>query len=71
MKLSAIIQRENQGSFSLRPELDDASQGDTVDEARSSLKVSLDLFFESASLKEIQQRLSGEIYIAQIEAAFG
>ena len=45
-------------------ELDVASQGDTLKEA-------LDLFFECAPLKEIQQRLSGEIYVSQIEVAFG
>jgi predicted RNase H-like HicB family nuclease len=71
MKLSAIIQRENDGYVSLCPELDVASQGDTVEEARSNLKEALDLFFESAPLKEIQQRLSGEIYVSQIEVAFG
>ena len=71
MKLSAIIRRENQGYVSLCPELDVASQGDTVEEARSNLKEALDLFFECASLKEIQQRLSGEIYVSQIEVAFG
>ena len=71
MKLSAIIQRENQGYVSLCPELDVASQGDTVEEAKSNLKEALDLFFECAPLKEIQQRLSGEIYVSQIEVAFG
>ncbi len=71
MKLSAIIQRENQGYVSLCPELDVASQGDTVEEARSNLKEALDLFFECAPLQEIQQRLSGEIYFSQIEVAFG
>lgn len=71
MKLSAIIQREDQGFVSLCPELDVASQGDTVEEARNNLKEALDLFFECAPLKEIQQRLSGEIYVSQIEVAFG
>ena len=71
MKLSAIIRRENQGYVSLCPELDVASQGDTVEEARNNLKEALDLFFECAPLKEIQQRLSGEIYVSQIEVAFG
>ena len=70
MKLSAIIRRENQGYVSLCPELDIASQGNTVEEARSNLKEALDLFFESAPLKEIQQRLLGEIYVSQIEVAF-
>jgi len=71
MKLSAIIQRENQRYVSLCPELDVASQGDTVEEARSNLKEALELFFESAPLKEIQQRLSGETYVSQIAVAFG
>ena len=51
MKLGAIIQRENQRYVSLCPELDVASQGDTVEEARSNLKEALELFFESAPLK--------------------
>ena len=50
-RLTAIIQREADGYVSLCPELDIASQGDTVERARENLKEALDLFFETASLK--------------------
>ncbi len=52
-------------------ELDIASQGDTVQEARENHKEALELFFESASAKEIQERLHGEVYVSQIEVAVG
>ena len=47
-QLTAIIQREGDGYVALCPELDIASQGDTVSEARSNLKEALELFFETA-----------------------
>ena len=56
-QLTAIIEREGDGYVSLCPELDIASQGGTVDEARSSLKEALELFFEEASATEIERRL--------------
>ena len=57
MKLSAIIQGEGDGFVSLCPELDIASQGDTVSEAKKNLQEALDLFFECSSRNEIRQRL--------------
>ena len=56
-QLTAIIEREGDGYVSLCPELDIASQGATVDEARSNLKEALELFFEEASATEIERRL--------------
>ena len=56
-QLTAIIERESDGYVSLCPELDIASQGATVDEARSNLKEALELFFEEASATEIEWRL--------------
>ncbi len=55
-QLTAIIEREEDGYVSLCPELDIASQGDTVQEARENLREALELFFETASPKEIQTR---------------
>ncbi len=66
-QLTAIIQREGDGYVALCPELDIASQGDTVSEARSNLKEALELFFETAPDAEIQQRLTNEIYLTQVE----
>ena len=48
-RLTAIIEREGDGYVALCPELDIASQGDTVEEARRNLEEALELFFECAS----------------------
>ena len=71
MKLTAVIEREGNGYVSLCPELDIASQGDTVEEARDNLREALELFFEVASPEEVKQRLHGEIFITQVEVAVG
>ena len=70
-QLTAIIEREGNGYVSLCPELDIASQGDTIDEARSNLKEALSLFFECASPEEIKSRLAQEVYITPIEVIVG
>ena len=69
--LTAIIEREGDGYVSLCPELDIASQGDTVSEARDNLKEALELFFETASSAEIEERMHGEVYVTQVEVAAG
>jgi len=56
-QLTAIIEREGDGYVSLCPELDIASQGDTIEEARINLREALELFFETASPTEIRIRL--------------
>ncbi len=56
MRLTAIIEREGPGYASPCPELDVASQGDTVKQARENLKEALDLFFECASPEEVRSR---------------
>ena len=66
-QLTAIIEREGDGYVSLCPELDIASQGDTVEDARDNLKEALALFFEHASPNEIKTRLHNEIYITKLE----
>ena len=65
--LTAIIEREGNGYVSLCPELDVASQGDTIEEARKNVQEAVELFLESASTEEISQRLHGEIYVTQFE----
>jgi predicted RNase H-like HicB family nuclease len=70
-KLTAIIERENGGYVALCPELDVASQGDTVGDARKNLQEALELFFETASTEEIKTRLHDEIYITQLEVPVG
>ena len=53
-QLTAIIEREGNGYVSLCPQLDIASQGDTVQEAMENLREALELFFEAASPSEIR-----------------
>ena len=67
MKLTAIIEREGDGYVSLCPELDIASQGDTVEQARDNLREALELFFETASSEEIKKRLHDEVFVTQLE----
>ena len=47
-QLTAIVEREGDGYVALCPELDVASQGGTVAEARNNLAEALTLFFETA-----------------------
>jgi len=70
-QVTAIIEREGDGYVALCPELDIASQGDTVNEARNNLKEALELFFEAASPEEIKERLYTEVYVTQVEIAVG
>ena len=69
--LTAIVEREGDGYVALCPEVDVASQGDTVAEARANLREALTLFFETASAEELDGRLRGEIYVTQVEVAVG
>ena len=70
-QLTAIIEHEGDGYVALCPELDLASQGDTVQSARENLREALELFFESASAAEIKSRLREEVYVTQVEVAVG
>jgi predicted RNase H-like HicB family nuclease len=70
-QLTAIIEREEGGYISLCPELDIASQGDTIEEARLNLREALELFFETASPQEIKTRLHEEVYVTRVEVAVG
>ena len=71
MQVTAIIEREEDGNVSLCPELDVASQGDTIEEARDNLREALEAFFETASQAEIQTRLHEEVYVTRVEVAIG
>jgi predicted RNase H-like HicB family nuclease len=71
MKLAAIIEAEGDGYVSLCPELDVASQGDSIEQARDNLREALELFFECASREEVKQRLHGDVYVTQVEVATG
>lgn len=68
---TATIWKEDGGFVSLCPELDIASQGDTVEEARDNLREAVELFFEAASDAEVEGRLNQEIYVTPLEVAVG
>lgn len=70
-QLTAIIEREGTGYVSSCPELDIASQGESVEEARDNLREALELFFETASQDEIATRLHEDVYVTRVEVAVG
>lgn len=70
-RLTALIEKEEDMYVSLCPELDIASQGSTVEEARENLREALRLFFETALPFEIKQRLRGEVFVTSIEVPVG
>ena len=70
-QMTAIIEREYDGFVAHCPELDIASQGDSVEEARANLKEALELFFETASATEVERRLHQEVYVTNVEVAVG
>jgi predicted RNase H-like HicB family nuclease len=70
-QVTAIIERQGDGYVAMCPELDIASQGDTVEEARRNLTEALELFFESADPSEVQDRLHDEVFVTRVEIAVG
>lgn len=70
-QLTGVIEREGDGYVSLCPELDIASQGESIDEARRNLVEAVELFFETAADSEIKDRFSSEVYITRIEVNVG
>ena len=71
LQLTAVIERERDGFVSLCPELDIASQGNSVEEAVANLREAVELFFECAAPAEVDERLRSEVYITRIEVARG
>ena len=69
--LTATIWREDNGYVSHCSELDIASQGETVEEARNNLREAVELFFETAHPNEIAGRLNPEVYITPMEVEVG
>ena len=55
-RFTAVIHRENGGYVALCPELDVASQGNSIEEASANLREAVELFLESAAPSEIAAR---------------
>lgn len=70
-RFTAMIYRENGGYVALCPELDVASQGDSVEEASANLREAVELFLESADPTEVAARLHDEMFIASLEVRAG
>jgi predicted RNase H-like HicB family nuclease len=71
VQLTAIIEREGNGYVSLCPEVDIASQGDTIESARKNLQEAVELFFETADRSEIVRRQHSEIFVTRLEVEVG
>ncbi len=70
-QITAIIEREGNGYVALCPDLDIASQGESIDEARANLIEAVELFFETADTSEIRDRLHDEVLVTRLEVAVG
>jgi len=70
-QFTAIIEREDDGFVALCPEVDVASQGDTIEEARANLQEAVELFLDAADPSEIEDRLHSEVYVTQFALAVG
>jgi predicted RNase H-like HicB family nuclease len=70
-RLTAVIQREDDGFVAFCPELDIASQGATIQDARDQLREALELFFECASPAEIENRLRDDVFVTHVEVSIG
>jgi predicted RNase H-like HicB family nuclease len=70
-QMTAIIEREGDGYVGLCPELDIASQGDTIEAARSNLQEAVELFFETADPTEIERRRHSEVFVTRLEVEVG
>ena len=64
---TALFTREGDGFVALCPELDVASQGVSVEDAKKNLAEAVELFFECASEAEVSQRLSSETFVSSME----
>ncbi|MCX7044432.1 MAG: type II toxin-antitoxin system HicB family antitoxin [Candidatus Sumerlaeota bacterium] len=68
---TAVLERERTGFSALCPELDVASQGETVEEAVANLREAVELFLECADETEIHERLHNEVFVTRFEVAHG
>lgn len=58
-----VIEREDDGYVALCPELDIASEGDSIEEACANLEEAPGLFFEVVGPAEIADRFNWEVYV--------
>ncbi|MBI4220279.1 MAG: type II toxin-antitoxin system HicB family antitoxin [Chloroflexi bacterium] len=68
---TAVIEKEDDLYVALCPELDIASQGATIEEAKANLKEAVELFLECADPEEVRRRTRNEIFVTRFEASNG
>lgn len=68
---TAIIEREDDMFVALCPELDIASQGTSIEDAKINLIEAVELFFETADEMEQQRRYHAQSWITSFEVTVG
>lgn len=68
-QFTALIEKEGDGYIAMCPEMDIASQGGSIEQARDNLREAVELFLECAAPEEIAQRMHGEVYVTRLEVA--
>ena len=67
MHLTAIMREEGGVVSSFCPELDVASQGNTVEEAKANLEEAVELLLEAATDKELTERYLSAPFVTSFE----
>lgn len=70
-QFTAVIHREGKWFVSLCPELDVASQGKTIEDARRNLAEAVEFLLQEASTSEVARRLHGTTYVTSVEVKVG
>jgi predicted RNase H-like HicB family nuclease len=70
-RFTAVIYREDGGYVALCPELDVASQGDSVEGASANLREAVELFIECADPSQVATRTREELYVTALEVSAG
>ncbi len=66
---TAIIEREDTLYVALCPELDIASQGNSVENALENLKDAVELFLETADPRELKERGREHVFVTQFQVS--
>lgn len=70
-QFTAFVHREEDAWVAICPELDVASQGNSVEQAKANLREAVELFLESADPAEVRERLAQETFISPLEVRVG
>jgi predicted RNase H-like HicB family nuclease len=67
-RFSAVVQKEGKWYVSWCPELDIASQGETIEEAIDNLKEAIELYLED---EDAQIPAVGQVFTTMVEVSVG